>query len=165
MQVFMHSARDSNGRFRNATDGFVGRHFSLCCELQRLAMRAFGSFPRNAICRFSVGAVAKPFLPTQRRGGARGGERGHVLLAHHPLTFAVGVAVYLGLFLILVQLLSVRLAIFITFALSVGHAIGGAGWLVREGIVGCLLALCFIVAAERLVGTCWRKSGLAAANA
>lgn len=77
---------------------------------------------------------------------------GHVLLAHHPLTFAIGVAIYLTFFLMLVQLLSARLAIFTTFALSVGHAIGGAGWLVREGMIGCLLALGLIVAAERLVG-------------
>ena len=85
---------------------------------------------------------------------------GHVLLAHHPLTFAIGVAVYLAFFLMLVQLLSARLAIFIAFALSIGHAIGGAGWLMREGVVGCLLALGLIVAAERLVGLSWQRGGV-----
>jgi hypothetical protein len=89
---------------------------------------------------------------------------GHVLLAYHPWAFAVGVAGYLAIFLILTQLLTRRWMILLTFALSIGHVIGGAGWLAREGITGCLLALCFIIAAERLVGLSWRMSGLAKAE-
>jgi hypothetical protein len=85
---------------------------------------------------------------------------GHVLLAYHPWAFAAGVAVYLVFFLILMQLLTRRWIILLTFVLSIGHAIGGAGWLAREGSVGWILALCFIVAAERLVGLSWRMSGL-----
>jgi hypothetical protein len=85
---------------------------------------------------------------------------GHVLLAHHPLTFAVGVAGYLVIFGLIMQLLPARWATLLAFALSIGHAIGGAGWLVREGIVGCLLALCLIVAAERLVGLSWQQGGV-----
>ena len=90
---------------------------------------------------------------------------GHVLLAYHPLAFAVGVAGYLIFFWTVVHLLPARWAVLLTFALSLGHAIGGAGWLVREGILGCVLALCFVFAAERVVGVSWRKSGLADANA
>lgn len=85
---------------------------------------------------------------------------GHVLLTYHPWAFAVGVAVYLVFFQLLMQLLIRRWVILLSFALTLGHVIGGAGWLAREGIVGWILAVCFIVAAERLVGISWRMSGL-----
>lgn len=90
---------------------------------------------------------------------------GYALLAFHPLAFALGIAFYLGLLGIAMQFLARRWVVLLAFALSIGHAIGGAGWLAREGFVGCILALCFIVAAERMVGISWRKSGFANANA
>lgn len=84
---------------------------------------------------------------------------GHVLLASHPLAFAGGIAVYVVLVLALLLGLTRRWAVLLAFALSVGHAIGAAGWLAREGFAGFLIAVGLIVAAERLVGLSWRKSG------
>jgi hypothetical protein len=89
---------------------------------------------------------------------------GRVLLERHPAAFVVGIAVYLGLLVAAALLLPRRGAILLTFVLTVGHVIGGAGWLAREGIIGFLLAIAFIVVAERLVGISWRRSGMDSSN-
>lgn len=84
---------------------------------------------------------------------------GYVLLAFHPLAFAAGVAIYMAILLAAILQLPARWAVLLAFVLSIGHLIGGAGWLAREGVVGWLFAVCLIVASERLVGLSWRKSG------
>lgn len=84
---------------------------------------------------------------------------GYVLLVFHPLAFVAGVAVYMAILLAAILRLPARWAVLLAFVLSIGHLIGGAGWLAREGVVGCLLAIGLIVAGERLVGLSWRKSG------
>lgn len=52
------------------------------------------------------------------------------LLAVHPLAFALGAAVWAGIFVAIVLLLPDALALIVSIAVTLGHAAGAATWIV-----------------------------------
>jgi hypothetical protein len=78
------------------------------------------------------------------------------LLRQHPLTFALGTLSWALGFGTIILILPARPAFWLAVLLALGHGVGVASWLLRLGPTGFLLALLFLLAAERLARICWR---------
>jgi hypothetical protein len=81
---------------------------------------------------------------------------GFWLLHRHPLAFATGVVCWAVCFSALILRLSPRPAFWFALLLTLGHGVGVTSWLLRLGPGGYVLALLFLLAAERLTRYCWR---------
>jgi len=131
-----------------------------------LRQRFWLSFPPVVLCLADAGLTLWGQSPAYWHGNfatvREFNPLGHILLAFHPAAFAIGIGVYLFLTLLLLIWLPQRWSVGLAFAMSLGHVVGGASWLAREGLDGWLLALILVVISERLVGISWRKAGLTA---
>jgi hypothetical protein len=88
----------------------------------------------------------------------------HPLLSWHPALFvgvALGWAVAFGT---VVMLWRNRLSDWFAILLALGHAVGGSSWLARQGVVGWVLAVAYLVVAAGVSGVCWRRAGLRPGN-
>lgn len=83
-----------------------------------------------------------------------------MLLVHNPATFGVAAFAWLGVCVFAIGKLPTASAVLLAFALSLGHAIGGATWMWRLEPVGIGAALLYLIAAERLVHWTWLKTGV-----
>jgi hypothetical protein len=74
------------------------------------------------------------------------------LLELHPLAFPVAALVGLILLsIVLVTWPNRRLAYVLAFAVTFAQAVAAAGWLVRYGLLGCIVAAALLLIVERLL--------------
>ena len=94
------------------------------------------------------------------------GERGEAheanpmglwLLHQHPLAFVVGLVASLAFYVLLMERLPGNLARLAAFVILFLHAVGGATWFVRLGVVGYALAVGWLMLASWLLSWSWRE--------
>ncbi|MFO0953781.1 MAG: hypothetical protein U0835_22020 [Isosphaeraceae bacterium] len=80
-------------------------------------------------------------------------------LAFHPAAFALVATGWALLFTALLLKWRSPLATATGFAVTFGHAVGVASWLVAAGPAGSLAAVVWLAAVSRLAGVCWGRAG------
>ncbi len=82
------------------------------------------------------------------------------ILQRHPLAFIAGGALSITGFTLAIVYLPIIPAVWVSLGFSMGHAIGAAGWFIREGSWGWLAGGVLLVAAERLTRWAWGKAAV-----
>jgi hypothetical protein len=80
------------------------------------------------------------------------------LLRQHPFAFATAVLCWAVCFSAVILRLPARPAYWFAVLVTLGHTAGVTSWLVRLGPSGMLIALLFLLIAERFARLCWRTS-------
>ena len=76
------------------------------------------------------------------------------LLKTHPMLFLAAATAWAAVFTILIVYW--RYGAWVAVALTVGHTVGAATWLVRIGPWGWLLAVAYLAAVSQFARRCWR---------
>jgi hypothetical protein len=92
--------------------------------------------------------------------GLEGNPLARPLLLTGPVTFTLAVAAWALAFSLLVTHWRHSFAVVIAFLVTLGHAVCAGTWLMRAGVLGFLLAVLLLVAAERLLDWTWRRAGV-----
>jgi hypothetical protein len=135
-----------------------------------IRQRLWLCLPAVALCALDLG-LTLPGQPGAYWDGDRAAavERNPlaaVFLRHHPASFVVSVLAWAGAFTLALSLLPLRLALVTAFAVALGHAVGGASWMIAFfGSAGWLGAVGLLWRAERLARSCWRHASRAGGEA
>lgn len=84
---------------------------------------------------------------------------GRWFLGLHPLAFAAALALWGVSFSVAITCLPQRAAFLASLGITLAHALGGATWLARHGLLGWLSAIAFLAAGSYLAEWSWRKAG------
>ena len=127
-----------------------------------LSARVWLCLPPSVLYTLDVGITLAGQEPAWWCGGTRAiheaNPLAYRLLAMHPAVFVVLAVVWWLTFCTVLWKLPHGLAVVLAFALTGGHAIGAASWLIQGGLPGLLCTVAVFAAAERLVAWSWKHT-------